>query len=188
MLIWVNGAFGSGKTTLVAELGRHWEDALVLDPEQVGGLLTGIVECPTGNFQDIPLWRRQVISLAVGLHEEYGQPILVPMNLMRSEYMDEIFGALRDAGVLYRHFCLRVPTDVMLARIDERHRGVDGDPARIEAGRQWCRGQIERYAAAPPRMPDETVFLDGLRTPAELAEEVRTAVAAAPAVPAASGR
>lgn len=180
MLIWVNGAFGSGKTTLVAELAGHWPDALVLDPEQLGGLLTGIVDCPTGNFQDIPLWRRQVAALAVGLHEEYGRRILVPMNLTASAYMDEIFGALRDAGVPYRHFCLQAPAEVLLARIDERHRGADGDPAQVEAGRQWCRGQIERYAAAPPRLPEETFVLDGLRPPAELAAQVVAAVGPAP--------
>jgi thymidylate kinase len=180
VLIWVNGAFGSGKSTLVARLAAHWPDALVFDPEQVGALLTGIVDCPTGNFQDIPLWRRQVAALAVGLHEEYGRRILVPMNLMTSAYTDEIFGALRDAGVPYRHFCLQVPTEVLLARIDERHRGADGDPARVEAGRQWCRQQIEAYAAAPPRLPAGTVVLDGLRPPAELAAQV-AALAGEPA-------
>ncbi|WP_031511935.1 AAA family ATPase [Streptomyces sp. NRRL F-5123] len=180
MLIWVNGAFGSGKTTLVAELRGHLPDALVFDPEQVGGLLTGIVDCPTGNFQDIPLWRRQVAGLAAGLHQEYGRTVLVPMNLMTSAYMDEIFGGLRDAGVPYRHFCLRVPTEVLLRRIDERHRGADGDPARVEAGRRWCREQIEAYAAAPPRLPGDTVVLDGLRPPAELAAQVLAAVRGAP--------
>ncbi|MGW5354252.1 hypothetical protein ACWERV_27505 [Streptomyces sp. NPDC004031] len=54
MLIWLDGAFGSGKTTLMAALRGHLPDALVFDPEQVGALLTGIVDCPTGNFQDIP--------------------------------------------------------------------------------------------------------------------------------------
>ncbi|MFI9587033.1 hypothetical protein ACIHCQ_35635 [Streptomyces sp. NPDC052236] len=33
MIVWVNGAFGSGKTTLVEELHRRWPAALVYDPE-----------------------------------------------------------------------------------------------------------------------------------------------------------
>ncbi|MFF7612233.1 hypothetical protein [Streptomyces lavendulae] len=36
MIVWVNGAFGSGKTTLVAELSGRWPEALVYDPEMVG--------------------------------------------------------------------------------------------------------------------------------------------------------
>ncbi|MFI0723203.1 AAA family ATPase [Streptomyces sp. NPDC021224] len=179
MLIWVDGAFGSGKTTLVAALRGHLPDALVFDPEQVGALLTGIVDCPTGNFQDIPLWRRQVTGLAVGLHEEYGRTLLVPMTLTASAYTDEIFGGLRDAGVPYRHFRLQVPVEVLLERIDERHRGADGDPARIEAGRRWCREQTARYAAAPPGLPAGAVVLDGLRLPAELAGQVLAVVGAA---------
>lgn len=38
MIVWINGAFGAGKTTLVAELHSRWPDALVYDPEQVGGV------------------------------------------------------------------------------------------------------------------------------------------------------
>lgn len=51
MIVWVNGAFGSGKTTLTSELHRRWPEALVFDPEQIGYLLREIVKVPTGNFQ-----------------------------------------------------------------------------------------------------------------------------------------
>jgi hypothetical protein len=40
------------------------------------------VEVPTGDFQDLRLWRRQVADLAVGLVEEYHRPVLVPMTLV----------------------------------------------------------------------------------------------------------
>lgn len=51
MIVWVNGSFGAGKTTLVAELHSRWPDALVYDPEQVGLLLGDIVDDPTGDFK-----------------------------------------------------------------------------------------------------------------------------------------
>lgn len=57
MIIWVNAPFGSGKTTLVDELHRRRPDALVYDPEQIGFVLRTIVDVPTGNFQDLRVWR-----------------------------------------------------------------------------------------------------------------------------------
>lgn len=41
MIVWVNGAFGSGKTTLVDELRERWPEALVYDPEMVGYVRVG---------------------------------------------------------------------------------------------------------------------------------------------------
>ena len=64
--MWVNGAFGSGKTTLVEELRGRWPEALVFDPEVIGYVLREIVEVPTGDFQDLRLWRRQVAESLVG--------------------------------------------------------------------------------------------------------------------------
>ncbi len=36
MIIWINGAFGSGKTQTAFELKRHLQDAFVYDPENIG--------------------------------------------------------------------------------------------------------------------------------------------------------
>jgi hypothetical protein len=38
MLIWINGAFGSGKTLIAHELQRRLQDALVTDPETASRL------------------------------------------------------------------------------------------------------------------------------------------------------
>ncbi len=95
MIVWVNGAFGSGKTTLVEELRGRWPEALVFDPEMIGYVLREIVEVPTGDFQDQRLWRRQVAEFAVGLVEEYRRPVLAPMTLVNPAYVDEVSGAER---------------------------------------------------------------------------------------------
>ena len=39
MIIWLNGGFGAGKTTLAEELHRRLPDAVVYDPEDVGLML-----------------------------------------------------------------------------------------------------------------------------------------------------
>lgn len=171
VIVWVNGAFGSGKTTLVEELRPRRPEALVYDPEMVGYVLREIVEVPTGDFQDLRLWRRQVAELAVGLVEEYRRPLLVPMTLVNPGYLDEIFGALKDSDVVVHHFFLKVPPEVLVRRIDGRSFFPD-DPVREERVRAWCKGRIEACTAAVDLLPGDTVFLDGESSPRELADQV----------------
>lgn len=178
MIVWVNGAFGSGKSTLVDELRPRWPVALVYDPEMVGYVLREIVEVPTGDFQDLRLWRRQVADLAVGLVEEYGRPVLVPMTLINPGYVGEIFGKLQDAGIEVHHFFLKVSREVLEKRIDGRSFTPD-DPEQDERVRRWCKDRIEPCIAAADTLPGDTVFLDGELTPQESADVVLARVGAA---------
>ncbi|MFF1695445.1 AAA family ATPase [Streptomyces sp. NPDC058257] len=171
MIVWVNGAFGSGKSTLVDELRSRWPEALICDPEVVGYVLREIVEVPTGDFQDIRLWRRQVADLAVGLVEEYRRPVLVPMTLVNPGYAGEIFGALEDAGIGVHHFFLKVSREILEQRIDGRSFTPD-NPEQDEKVRRWCKDRIALCTAAADTLPGGTVFLDGELTPQELAGQV----------------
>ncbi|MEU0600560.1 AAA family ATPase [Streptomyces sp. NPDC006393] len=171
MIVWVNGAFGSGKTTLVDELRPRWPEALVYDPEMVGFVLRKIVEVPTGNFQDLRLWRRQVGDLAVGLVEEYGRPVLVPMTLINPAYVSEIFGALKGADIDVHHFFLKASREVLETRIDGRSFTPDR-PDQDERVRRWCKDQIDSCMAAAGTLPSDTTFLDAGLTPRELADQV----------------
>ncbi|WP_405484635.1 AAA family ATPase [Streptomyces sp. NBC_00009] len=179
MIVWVNGAFGSGKTTLVEALHLRWPEALVFDPEMVGFVLREVVEVPTGDFQDLRQWRRQVVNMAAGLVEEYQRPVLVPMTLANPAYLDEIFGALKDAGIPVHHFFLKVPQDVLVRRIDGRSVTPD-DPAKDERVRAWCKSKIASCVAAVDALPKETAILDGQLTPQELADAVLAGVGAEP--------
>jgi hypothetical protein len=179
LIVWVNGAFGSGKSTLVDELRPRWPGALVYDPEMVGYVLREIVEVPTGDFQDLRLWRRQVANLAVGLVEEYRRPVLVPMTLVNPGYVGEIFSTLKDAGIDVHHFFLKVSREVLEKRIDGRIH-APGDPEREERVRRWCKDRIEPCMAAADTLPSDTVFLDGELTPQELADQLLARIGAGP--------
>ncbi|MFD5785719.1 AAA family ATPase [Streptomyces sp. NPDC127037] len=183
MIIWINGAFGSGKTTLVTELHRRLPDALLFDPEDIGFVLRGIVEVPEGDFQNIPLWRTQVASMAQGLVEGYGRPVLAPMTLVRRDYADEIFGALEEAAVPVHHFFLDVPAAVLEHRLDHRVVAPD-DPERDEAARRWTKERIPECVAAVAGLREDTVLLDGELPTDELADLVleRTGLAQGPVV------
>lgn len=83
MIIWINGAFGGGKTTLADELHGRLPDAMRFDPEYVGYILIKWVPpAQSGDFQDIPLWRKLVAEFATAMASEYGRPLIVPMTLV----------------------------------------------------------------------------------------------------------
>lgn len=68
MIIWINGAFGSGKTTTAYELHRRLDNSFVYDPENVGYFIrkNSPESFSKGDFQDIELWRKmnyELISL-----------------------------------------------------------------------------------------------------------------------------
>ncbi|MBV7245833.1 ATP-binding protein [Streptomyces sp. MW-W600-10] len=171
MIIWINGAFGSGKTTLVAELHRRFPQALVFDPESVGELLRSIVSPSSGDFQDLPLWRTEVAAIAAGLVTEYRRPVLVPMTLLTPEYVTEIFGLIAEAGVPVEHFYLQVPPETLARRIDERMENPD-NPEAEEASRSWCKQQIQPCVEKARLLPESTVLLDGEQQTRVLADEV----------------
>jgi predicted kinase len=55
MIIWINGGFGAGKTTLAEELHRRLPEAVVYNPEDVGLMLWKWMP-PNGDFQHLPNW------------------------------------------------------------------------------------------------------------------------------------
>ena len=61
MIIWINGAFGAGKTALAEELHRRLPDAVLYNPEDVGLMLWKQMR-PNGDFQHLPSWRELVVA------------------------------------------------------------------------------------------------------------------------------
>jgi hypothetical protein len=117
-VIWLNGAFGAGKTTIARGLAAEVPQAMVFDPEPIGLTLRKTIPPDlrsTADFQDIALWRRLTRDAIEGLVEQYNRPLIVPMTLVRSGYFDEIIGSLRRAGLTVHHFTL-VATPATLRR------------------------------------------------------------------------
>lgn len=133
MIVWINGPFGAGKTTVARALREQVAGALLFDPEHVGFLLWQSVP-REGDFQDLPLWRRLVIETAHGLTAEYGVPVIAPMSLIVPAYRAEILDGLRSRGTKVTQVVLDVPEAALRARIDAD---------TVETG---ARGWRQRYA------------------------------------------
>jgi len=117
------------------------------------------MDVPTGDFQDLPLWRRLVVETARGL-VKLG-PLVVPMTLLVPAYRTEIFDGLRSRGVTLHHVVLRVSESTLRARID-------GDVELADA-REWRHSHVPRALSA----------LSGLAGAIEVANEGRDAAATA---------
>ena len=182
MIIWINGAFGSGKTTLADELHRRLPDALPFDPEYVGYILIKWAPpADSGDFQDIPLWRKLVAEFAVGLADEYGRPLIVPMTLVNASYRDEIFWAISKAGHSVLHVFLDVPAAELRRRIDAQVL-IDDNPQADAEARRFRLDNVDRGVAARNELPADTLVLRGDRySPAELADHILKALSLGPA-------
>jgi gluconate kinase len=172
LIIWLNGAFGSGKTTLTEELHRRLPEAVVFDPEDVGWVLTQAVSSPSGDYQDLPSWRHLVVEHARTLLKHHAKTLIVPMTLVSRQYHDEIIGALRGAGEQVVHVFLDVPADILESRIRAQVL-CPSDQEKDESARQWRLSNIERCVAAAKEQPDDTVMLrSDLMEPSQLADAV----------------
>ena len=69
MVIWLNGAFGAGKTQTAYELYRRLPDSFVYDPENAGYFMRANLPevCKGIDCQDYPMWRSVMESMSATL-------------------------------------------------------------------------------------------------------------------------
>ena len=174
MIIWINGGFGGGKTTLAEELHRRLPDAVVYNPEDVGIMLWKWMR-PNDDFQHLPSWRELVVATALSLRRHHAETLIVPMSLIRDAYRAEILGGLADAGEEVLHVFLEADAGVLRERVNARA-GIPANSAANQSAREWALSRVDAGVAAATRQPTGTLLLRSDRlTPAELADEVLAA-------------
>jgi len=140
MVIWLNGAFGSGKTQTAFELNRRIENSFVYDPENVGFMIrkNQPQSLQKPDFQDEVLWRSVNFELLKQLCAEYDGTVIVPMTLTEPKYYDEIITPLRSIGIDVRHFVLWAEPETLKKRLRSRFEGQNS----------WAAQQIPRCVDA----------------------------------------
>lgn len=163
MIIWINGAFGSGKTQTAYELRRRLRGAYVYDPENAGCFIRDNLPPAVcvDDFQDYPMWRKFNLDMLRYIAEHYTGDIIVPMTLTNRAYFEEIAGALsREYDV--RHVILCAQKETILKRL----------ASRLEGRRSWAARQIDRCIRAfDGDIPGMKLHTDGLSI-RQTAEEV----------------
>ena len=137
MIIWINGAFGAGKTQTVYELKNRIPNSIVYDPEKVGFFINKNIpkEMSKGDFQNHSIWRDINYTTLKYIDNNYDGVILVPMTIVNPQYFEEIVGRLRADGVVVHHFVLWASKETLQKRL--RSRG--------ERKNSWAEQQIDRY-------------------------------------------
>ncbi|GGZ30639.1 ATP/GTP-binding protein [Streptomyces inusitatus] len=180
MIIWINGAFGAGKTATARELIDLIPNSTLYDPGLIGAGLRVMLPpkrlAEVSDYQDLPSWRRLVVDTAAALLAEVGGVLVVPMTLLRQEYRDEIFGGLASRRIPVRQVLLRPDESILRGRAAI---GVEPGPPGGAAGEQWAYGRIEPYLAALEWITEDahvidTAGLDHRQTAHRIAEAVRT--------------
>ncbi len=122
MIIFINGAFGVGKTTIAELLVKALPNSMLFDPEEVGFFLRKALEPHDvkDDFQHYPMWRTLTITTAQLLKENYGRDLVIPMTIWRPEYFNEVIVGLREVDSNLHHFCLTVPLEVVHKRLVDR--------------------------------------------------------------------
>ncbi len=145
MLIWINGAFGAGKTQTAFELRRRVVDAHVADPELIGfALQRTLPRAARPDFQYLAPWRSALVDILQQAEAAHAGPVLVPMTIVRDDYFDEIVGGLGSRGVDVRHYALVASPETLLKRLSTRIAFVRSGLRR----ETWAVQQIPRCVAA----------------------------------------
>ncbi|MFI0943439.1 NUDIX domain-containing protein [Streptomyces sp. NPDC021020] len=202
MIIWVNGAFGAGKSAAARELLDLIPESTLYDPDVLAGCLRQLLPekrlQEVTDYQELTLWRRLVTEAAAGLLAEVGGVLVVPMALLRQEYRDEIFGRLAARGIEVRHFVLDPGETILRHRIaartghrdptgtadraDDPHgpddpRAADPSPAD-EAACRWALERVPDYLDALPWLTrDAHVLATAGLTPRQTALRIAEALA-----------
>ncbi|GAB2602188.1 AAA family ATPase [Pseudactinotalea suaedae] len=162
MIVWINGAFGGGKTHTAYELVRRTERTVLVDPEIAGfGLQRTLPAGLRCDFQDIAAWRAGVVEILDRVERsEKHIASVVPMTLVEPAYLEEIHGGLRALGHDVRHIALVASPETLRRRLRGRLEGLSGRES-------WAMQQIGRCVSAlsdmdAHRVDNDRVGLDAV--------------------------
>lgn len=169
MIIFINGAFGAGKTTTAKLLEQQLENAMIFDPEEVGMMLRAMIPNErkaeherSGDFQDLDLWRHMTVKLIGEFKAKYNCDLIIPMTLRKPEYFEYIYKGAAQFDEKTYHFCLEAPLEVIHSRLLER-----GDVAN-----GWSFHQTEKCLEGFKKIKEKIVIENHVATPMEVTEMI----------------
>lgn len=172
MIIWLNGRFGGGKTSVARALVDRATSLAIFDAEEVGYMLGHALSRPrpVRDFQDWPPWRNLVVAAAREVHDYLGGDLVIPQTVLNRAYWGELMAGFGTSGIAVRTFTLDTSPAEHQRRIltDE----IDG------TARDWRLEMAPSFRDALGWLREETTIVDTTaRNPAEVACDISTRLA-----------
>lgn len=141
MVVFINGSFGVGKTTVARLLRGRVAGSAVYDPEPAGiammrlSKLTAFGRPAAEDFQDFRLWRSSAVAGVRLFRALFRGPVIVPMTFSRRDYFDEVVAGVSRFDSEVRVFCLRASLPTVRKRLAGREAVAEGPGAEWLARR-----------------------------------------------------
>lgn len=164
MIIWINGPYGVGKSTLAEALRAKLPDSFLFDAEEVGNAVRDNMppQFFRETFEEFPLWYELCCRLLKELDAVYDGVVLVPMTLKLRRSSEAIIQRLRNEGIRVAHVMLEADRDTIHDRI--LLRGEEEDC--------WCMRNIENCLTGQREYPCDLRLNSVEKSAEELAGEV----------------
>lgn len=170
MIIWINGAFGVGKTTAARALVNECSTLRLFDPEDVGEMLVrNLSDQQVGDFQDLAAWRDLVPQVASHIQRQTAQDLVAVQSVLNESYWVELTRAFVSLNETLFHVVLDADAHTLAQRITN-------DIDEVEA-RQWRRENLTHYRDARDWMLDQAdlVVDTSALQPSAVAERIHAA-------------
>lgn len=164
MIIWINGTYGAGKTTIAELLHKELTPSYIYDPENIGDFfrhnLPKSIQEP--DFTYYPEWRKWNVHVLEKIYHEYDGDIIAPMTLYHPPYFDEVINELRRKGLEIYHFQLDVSKERIIERLKER-------PEYLY---QWGINKVDEALKGFEKIPQKEKIQNERVTPEEVVAQI----------------
>jgi len=127
MIIMINGAFGSGKTSAAKMLQPLIKNSMIYDPEEIGYMIRKLIPEDfrdknerTDDFQDMELWRILTVKTAIEVRRKYNKHLIVPMTIYKEENFNHIYNGFKAIDEEIYHFSLVATEETIYKRLAKR--------------------------------------------------------------------
>jgi thymidylate kinase len=183
VIIFVNGSFGVGKTTVSRLLQARLPHSTVFDPEPIGLGLARLSriwprKSRTEDFQDLALWRFVSVR-GIRLTRWCRQIVIVPMAFSNVLYLREFLSDVRRVDVPTFHFCLTAPHGVVRQRLIAREGRRGPTSWQLRRSAECCSAhqapEFEEHIATEGRSPEDVADEIAIRVRRGLTAQTRSA-------------
>lgn len=165
MILWIDGPYGVGKSTLADELAKLNKNSFIFDAEEVGNAVRDNMPKALFNgyiFENYGLWFTTVTELLKEIAGKYDGDIYVPMTLTKKDSFDKIAIPLKNSGTKIMHLLLEADYENVKNRI----------LARGEEENCWCMQNINLCLENQKSFSDVIRFNTINELPQSLAKKV----------------